>query len=78
MKRKSNYRNCGPSTTAECDANARLIAAAPDLLESCKRAGDTLAWLERKYGNLAPEAAITESVNDIRAAIAKAEKGGAQ
>jgi len=62
----------GIKTYPHQSANARLIAAAPELLDACRRAGDTLAWLERKYGNLAPDAGITESLDDIRSAINRA------
>lgn len=47
---------------AECAANARLIAAAPDLLEACKQAE---AWLSG-WASAEPYLSI------IRAAIAKA------
>ena len=49
------------------DANARLIAAAPDLLEALKEAQDYIASEERAYEMVNPVAVMA------RAAIAKAE-----
>lgn len=46
-------------------ANARLIAAAPDLLAACKRAEKCIKEYEPR-----------EALNDLEAAIAKAEGGG--
>lgn len=47
-------------------ADARLIAAAPDLLKACR---DYLAWVDRK-----PERKCVVAIQDnMRAAIAKAE-----
>ena len=69
--------NCGPtpemvaagegsgSTTETTEANARLIAAAPDLLEACK------AMLHR-FGHLDTDAGKREATGEARAAIAKA------
>jgi len=45
----------------ECEANAKLIAAAPELLEACKQALD---WLEDEGAPVAEQ---------LRAAIAKAK-----
>ena len=53
-------------TQFEWEANARLIAAAPDLLEACKE-------FVRKCE--AGEARSTRSYNEMRAAITKAEGG---
>jgi hypothetical protein len=63
------------------DANARLIAAAPELLEACKFALD---WLARIDGSgckgtdillaNAPEG-NHRNLGELRAAIAKAERG---
>ena len=50
----------------EAEANARLIAAAPDLLEALHLAVD---MIEPAY----PEADLDPDVKQIRAAIAKAE-----
>lgn len=51
------------------EANARLIAAAPDLLEACKKALGAL-------GKYAPKESlqVQEAVFDLDAAIARAEK----
>jgi hypothetical protein len=51
---------------ADDAANARLIAAAPDLLAACERA---LGWFEGDYGVNHPETV------ELRAAIAKATGG---
>lgn len=51
-------------------ANARLIAAAPDLLEACKAALKTLDWM----ADLMPNNELaTPQRAALRAAIAKAE-----
>ena len=54
-----------PAYRAECDANARLIAAAPELLEAL----ETLAECA-KYGDVIEGA---DAWKDARAAIAKAK-----
>lgn len=51
------------ATQDECEVNARLIAAAPDLLEAAKHAA--MEW--RLHGQL------TDSCRVLEAAIAKAE-----
>ena len=59
-------------------ADARLIAAAPDLLEALKEATSALEWRwERVANRAAPvhETAIQEAYNQARAAIAKATGG---
>jgi hypothetical protein len=48
---------------SELDANARLIAAAPDLLEACESARDVLHALGQNFGG---------SFEQIERAIAKA------
>ena len=50
-------------------ANARLIAAAPELLEALKQATAALAWHEQVHG-VAMDAVVVEKA---RAAIAKAQ-----
>jgi hypothetical protein len=49
------------------DANARLIAAAPDLLKAARSAVD---WMDDGIGHKPP------FLDALRAAIAKAEQGG--
>lgn len=56
-------------SSEECDANARLIAAAPDLLKALKTArGQIVAALISEYG---PDVAV-QNVAHIDAAIALA------
>lgn len=66
-RRFDQNQNCGVqgNTLEECQANARLIAAAPELLEALKRA---VEWME------APDesAFSDQDLNAARAAIAKA------
>ena len=50
-------------------ANARLIAAAPDLLDALKEATRCLAWHAKHH----PAGMDCKVVEDARAAIAKAE-----
>lgn len=66
------HDNTDRSNCEQHEANARLIAAAPDLLEVCHVANELYA----KYALLAqPEASLNveQWINDLRAAIAKAE-----
>jgi hypothetical protein len=60
------------ATIRDCDesgANARLIAAAPDLLAACKGAVDHL----RSFSQEDNTGAITAALEAVEAAIAKAE-----
>ncbi len=61
--------------TEEATANARLIAAAPDLLEACKVALVVLSELEPEVALDKIKAAIikAEGIEHIIAAITKAE-----
>jgi hypothetical protein len=57
----------------EDQANARLIAAAPDLLEALNRAADTFSDLRKYFGILGKDVTAWElAEGDARAAIAKA------
>ena len=61
----------GQAWKADCDereANARLMAAAPDLLEALKYLLAHCKGLDRFEGN-----PINQAIEDARAAIAKAE-----
>lgn len=52
----------------EYGANARLIAAAPDLLDATRLALDTIEYLEQDRDTI-------QAIQVLRAAIAKAEGG---
>lgn len=67
---------CTAETVAETEGNARLIAAAPDLLVACQAA---LAWCEMSVktrgGDILPDLAannLREAAIPLRAAIVKA------
>ena len=53
----------------ENEANARLIAAAPDLLEACKEAED---WLEEHGGDQNCDPGLRGLLRQVRSAIDKA------
>lgn len=61
------HHESGPG---EGEANTRLIAAAPELLESLRQAVSSLEYLFVRYG--APEGENSEMMKKARAAIAKA------
>ena len=52
------------------DANARLIAAAPDLLRACRMIAEAAATsgTEERFGE-----AVSEFLGEVQAAVAKAE-----
>jgi len=57
----------------ENEANAHLIAAAPDLLEACKKAIDAADW--PRLNAVERREIAAETLRIINAAIAKAERG---
>ncbi len=59
------YTVCNPSPMGE--ANARLIAAAPDLLEALRATLRCLEWHEQRHG----VGMDAKAVKDARAVIAK-------
>ncbi len=81
----SNAVSSGDFTVAICPeerrlgesaANARLIAKAPDLLESCKEWLDILDYLKEKYPDIEFPLSLrndgTDAAGRLRAAIAEA------
>ena len=60
------------SPSPDAKANARLIAAAPDLLAALEEVTRCLAWHEQQHGVGMDRAAIEAA----RSAIAQATKGG--
>lgn len=56
----------GPETQVEQKANARLIAAAPELLE-------VLKWIQREFSKAKPDPDFTELHVKLFQAMAKAE-----
>ncbi|HZF98292.1 MAG TPA: hypothetical protein VEY92_08630 [Pseudoxanthomonas sp.] len=61
-----------PGDNGESGANARLIAAAPDLLEALKEAMQSLEYVHRAHPENTGIAKRIEDINRARAAIAKA------
>ena len=55
---------------SESEANAKLIAAAPDLLEQLTQLATSYAYWLPRYGD--PEAVNSQLMQNVRAAIAKA------
>lgn len=65
-----------PGDHPENEANARLIAAAPDLLEACRGVDVLYAELHKALGGLVGDPSydiVIEAVRKARTAIAKAE-----
>ncbi|MHA1146607.1 MAG: hypothetical protein ACTSRW_17865 [Candidatus Helarchaeota archaeon] len=54
------------------EANARLIAAAPELLEACKAAKDQMEWAANIKGGLGHFKPVHTFLSNV---IAQAEKG---
>ncbi len=66
---ESGIHICHP---APIEANARLIAAAPALLEACQAIADRLDYLSELWG----QEGVTRSLMDqVRSALALAKKG---
>lgn len=63
-----------PKTNEECLANARLIAAAPDLLKACKQAAQCLKdWIQTTgFGEVNKR--DREALEAINLAISKVER----
>jgi len=55
----------------EANANARLIAAAPDLLDASRKARDHIKWLRAREGADSPE--TQKRIKDLEESIAKAQ-----
>lgn len=70
-----NYGPAGPSSTD--NANARVIAAAPELLEACERVLKESVRVEYDEDGPACAEMAYEVLEVVRAAIAKAEGGAA-
>jgi hypothetical protein len=62
------FTNCLVTTDEACIANARLIAAAPELLEACRTAETILMIVEPR----SHKAEYVGALEVVRAAIAKA------
>lgn len=60
----------------EHEANARLIAAAPDLLDALERLFENCAMVHNRWGDNCNQKEADAAIATARAAIAKA-KGGA-
>lgn len=57
-----------------CEANARLVAAAPELLEAAKR---FIAWIDSGKRGFPSESKLDAAVTETRTAVAKATTGQA-
>lgn len=63
----------GPQDPSEAEANARLIAAAPELLEALERASAWLDVLDESGIASNKSDTLGDSIEMVRAAIAKAK-----
>lgn len=71
------HSDLSPQTTIEHDANARLIAAAPEMLEALEGIAKKAAWLSHEaelQGHDLESADANEIVHLASAAISKAKK----
>lgn len=61
--------------SASSEADAHLIAAAPELLEALERLADTTQGLDVTFRSAAEESTAEDALGQARAAIAKARGG---
>lgn len=61
------------SRLAEAKANARLIAAAPELLVALQMSVPALEWCQKQWANSPQQGDGVNVLSVVRAAIAKAE-----
>ena len=54
------------------EANARLIAASPELLEALQQAVGSLEWAASVIGDIPPKCDYMERIEEAKAVIAKA------
>ena len=59
-------------SSPRCEANARLIAAAPELLEALQQAVGSLEWAASVIGDIPPKCEYMERIEEAKAIIAKA------
>lgn len=71
FKVPGEFRLVGDSTKPEAEANARLISAAPELLEECERSLFEISQ-HLLNGNQFTEPMLKAWANGLRSAIAKA------
>ncbi len=71
--------DCGSRTDEKAQANAQLIAAAPDLLEACEGLAELNIWLLTDECECPPEGhhcgvdRLKDSISELDAAINKAK-----
>ena len=63
----------GQATVEEAESNARLIAAAPKLLEACKKAVCMYEQYRKNLDNGAPSNTFHKEFNSLNRVIAQAE-----